>query len=517
MRDLRGRQQLCGLAASAGAGLMLLLALGHCTPGQARSDAAASGTGTVTPAAPLLALDAQPRAPSPPPVVAQAAPGPGPAVPDVATPGEMRHSVAPLVDRVKAQVVTILSTKIVRRVVREDPWSQFLREQFGAGGGPRVAQQRAESLGSGFVLDKSGVVLTNNHVVAGADEVMVKLSDDRLLSAKVLGSDPATDVAVVRIDKPPANMPAVTLGDSDRVRVGDYVLAIGNPLGLGQTVTMGIVSAKNRAIGEKLGDIDPRYQDFIQTDAAINQGNSGGPLFNFRGEVIGINSAIINPGVAMNVGFAIPINLARQIADQIRQTGQVARGYLGVGGEDFTPERADELKQPFTPGALVNVVGRGSPAEAAGIRPNDVIVEFAGKPVESFRRLPMAVAGLRPGEKAKVVFMRGGKRTETLVTLSGQGGAAAGATRLFLGVDVRPLDAREARAYRLGAGQGLAVTGVDPRGPASGVLEEGDVLLQLDGEPVTLERLRAAEVRLSRGARGMLVIQRGANRFVLKL
>ena len=137
----------------------------------------------------------------------------------------------------------------------------------------------------------------------------------------MLGSDPPTDVAVVRIDKPPADLQTVTLGDSDRVRVGDYVLAIGNPLGLGQTVTMGIVSAKNRVIGEKLGDIDPRYEDFIQTDAAINQGNSGGPLFNFRGEVIGINAAIINPGVAMNVGFAIPINLARQIADQIRQVG----------------------------------------------------------------------------------------------------------------------------------------------------------------------------------------------------
>jgi Do/DeqQ family serine protease len=486
-------------------GVFLLLSFGHCTPGHSRPDA------TAAPAGRELALAAPPAAPAP-------APPPGAAAPAAApTPGEMRHSVAPLVDRVKGQVVTILSTKIIRRVLREDPWNQFMREQFGlGGGGPRVAQQRAESLGSGFILDKTGIVLTNNHVVAGADEVVVRLADNRQLPAKVLGSDPATDVAVVKIDRPPGDLQAVTLGDSDRVRVGDYVLAIGNPLGLGQTVTMGIVSAKNRAIGEKLGDIDPRYQDFIQTDAAINQGNSGGPLFNFGGEVIGINSAIINPGVAMNVGFAIPINLARQIADQIRQTGRVARGYLGVGGEDFTAERAEEMGIPFTPGALINVVGRGSPAEAGGLRANDVIVEVAGKPIDSYRRLPIAVASLRPGEKAKVVFMRGGRRQETVVTLSGQS-AAAGGARLFLGVDVRPLDAREARALGLGGGQGLAVTGVDPRGPASGVLEEGDLLLQLDNAPVTLERLRAVEQRLARGARALLLIQRGGSRFVLKL
>jgi serine protease Do len=294
------------------------------------------------------------------------------------------------------------------------------------------------------------------------------------------------------------------------------VLAIGNPLGLGQTVTMGIVSAKNRAVGDRLGDLDPRYQDFIQTDAAINQGNSGGPLFNFAGTVIAINSAIINPGVAMNVGFAIPINLARQIADQIRATGRVARGYLGVGGEDFTPARADELHVPFTPGALVNVIGRGSPAEAVGLRPNDVIVEIAGRAIDGYRRLPIVVAALPPGEKLKIVFLRGAERKEVTATLAGQGTGTGGA-RLFLGVDVRPLDGRETRALALSPGQGLAVTGVDPRGPASGVIEEGDVLLQLDGQPVTLERMRAVEQRAARGMRSVLVIQRGNGRFAIRL
>src|SRR3954453_11749306 len=262
------------------------------------------------------------------------------APPGAAGGGAAPGNVAPLVERVKGAVVTIQSTKFIRRLAVEDPWSRMLREQFG-GPAPQATREKQEALGSGFIVDKSGIVLTNNHVVAGADEVVVRLPDNRHFAARVLGSDPPTDVAVVRIDKPPHDLQTVTLGDSDRVRVGDYVLAIGNPLGMGQTVTMGIVSAKNRVIGEKLGDIDPRYEDFIQTDAAINQGNSGGPLFNFRGEAVAINAAIINPGIAMNVGFAIPRNIARQIAHQIRKSGGVARAFLGVSGEDFTAERAE--------------------------------------------------------------------------------------------------------------------------------------------------------------------------------
>jgi serine protease Do len=421
--------------------------------------------------------------------------------------------VAPLVDRVKGAVVTIQSTKFIRRFAVEDPWSRMLREQLGVAG-PRPRREKQEGLGSGFVVDRSGIILTNNHVVAGADEVIVRLPDNRRFTAKVLGSDPPTDVAVVRLDKPPADLPAVTLGDSDHVRVGDYVLAIGNPLGLGQTVTMGIVSAKNRVIGEKLGDIDPRYEDFIQTDAAINQGNSGGPLFNFRGEVIGINSAIINPGVAMNVGFAIPINLARQIADQIRRSGKVARGYLGVSTEDFTAERAEELRVPFVAGALVNAVNPGSPAEAAGLRPNDVVAEFAGKSIDGYRRLLAVVGVLRPGEKAKIVYHRQGRRTETTVTL---GGAGQGGAMTLLGMELRPLEPRESAALGLPSGGGLAVVGVDPRGPASGAIEEGDVILGLDGRPVTLARLKALPARLARGEHTTMVIQRGPSRFALEL
>jgi serine protease Do len=464
----------------------------------------------LTRAAALFALVGLVSAPSG--VLAAAPPGALPAFG-----GGESGTVAPLVDRVKASVVTIQSTKIIRRPAMEDPWSRLMREQFGLGAAPRATQERQEALGSGFIVDRAGIILTNNHVVAGADEVLVKLTDNRQLSAKVLGSDPATDVAVIKLDKAPHDLQVVTLGDSEKVRVGDYVLAIGNPLGLGQTVTMGIVSAKNRIIGEKLGDIDPRYEDFIQTDAAINQGNSGGPLFNFRGEVIGINSAIINPGVAMNVGFAIPINLARQIADQIRASGRVARGYLGVGGEDFTAERAKEFGVSFTPGALLNVVGRGSPAEAVGLRPNDVIVELGGKPIDAYRRLTAAVALLRPGEKVKVIFVRAGKRGEAVVTLGAQGGGGSVGESTFLGVSLRQLDTPDATALGLPAGDGLLVTAVDPRGPASGVLEEGDILLLLDGHGVNLKRLRAVEERLSRGQHASLVIQRGQSRFLLRL
>jgi Do/DeqQ family serine protease len=439
-----------------------------------------------------------------------AAPPPG-----VAAPGTDTGTVAPLVDRVKGAVVTIQSTKFIRRFAVEDPWTRMMREQFGMPA-PRSSREKLEGLGSGFVVDKSGIILTNNHVVAGADEVVVKLSDNRQFAARVLGSDPPTDVAVVRLDKPPHDLQTVSLGDSDKLRVGDYVLAIGNPLGLGQTVTMGIVSAKNRVIGEKLGDVDPRYEDFIQTDAAINQGNSGGPLFNFRGEVVGINSAIINPGVAMNVGFAIPINLARQVGEQIRSAGHVARGYLGVGGEDFTPERAQQMHVEYTPGALLNVVGRGSPAEAAGLRPNDVIVELGGKTIDSYRRLPAAVAQMRPGEKAKVVYLRQGRRMEAMTTIGAQGGPRVGESTL-LGVQVKQLEPDEAAQVGLRPGEGLTVIAVDPRGPASGVLDEGDILLVLDNKPVTLQKLKAAEARLSRGVHSTLVIQRGQSRFALQL
>jgi serine protease Do len=423
----------------------------------------------------------------------------------VPTPGDMSRSVAPLVDRVKGSVVTIQSTKIIRRALHDDPLTQYLRERFGAGAPPPQTEQ---SLGSGFLIDKRGIILTNNHVVAGADEVKVLLSDGRSFDARVEGTDPATDVAVVRMNRPPGDLKPVALGDSDKVRVGDYVLAIGNPLGLGQTVTMGIVSAKNRAIGIGV------YEDFIQTDAAINQGNSGGPLFNFDGAVIGVNSAILNPAMAMNVGFAIPINLARAIGEQLLGgTHRVSRGYLGVGTDDLTPEMAQRLGVAFQRGALVNVVESGSPAARGGIRPNDIIVELGGRPVSGKSSLGLVTASRRPGETVKVGVVRGGKRVEVEVKLA-ENAASSGAE--ILGIRVQPLSPDEAQELGRPA---LKVVGVNPRGPASGSLQEGDIIIAVvlgrrEGR-ATAVALQQLQERVSHGGSGRLVILREGYQMVV--
>ncbi|MGA7745316.1 MAG: trypsin-like peptidase domain-containing protein [Polyangia bacterium] len=426
------------------------------------------------------------------------------------TPPEMGASVAPLVERVKASVVTIQSMKVIPRVMREDPFSQYFRERFGLGDAPSRRETQM-GLGSGFIVNKAGIILTNNHVVAGADEVWVQLGDQRRFEARVVGSDPATDVAVVKLNRPPGDMKPAALGNSEQVRVGDYVLAIGNPLGLGQTVTMGIVSAKNRMLGGRI----TQYEDFIQTDAAINQGNSGGPLFNFRGEVIGINSAILNPAMAMNVGFAIPINLARQIADQIQRSGSVARGYLGVGSEDLTPDKAKRIGIPFEAGALVNVVHPGSPAEAAGLRPNDVIVEVAGRRAESSAGLQRIVQSRAPGEAVAVVYLRGGRRVTEQVRLT-ENADLRGAQ--VLGMQVVPLSPSEAQEI---GSAGMKVVSVDRRSPASGSLQPGDVIthvvLGTQGKPATAALLKQLEQKLARGGGGRLVIVRDGYQLILTL
>ena len=448
-----------------------------------------------------------------------ATPKPVPAPPNMAPPGadpapptplDLQGSVAPLVNGVKASVVSIHTSKTIRRVVREDPFTQFLRERLGGGSAAPERRETQSGLGSGFLIDNQGTILTNNHVVAGADEVVVILDDERSFAPKVLGNDPGTDVAVVKIDKPPTDLHPAVLGDSDKVSVGDYALAIGNPLGLGQTVTMGIVSAKNRSLGTRLGDIEARYQDFIQTDAAINQGNSGGPLFNFKGQVIGVNSAILNPAVAMNVGFAIPINLAQRVASQLQRSGRVARGYLGVSTEDLTPDLAAKLKLQQTSGALVKAVVENSAAARAGLKVRDIIVEINGRPIDRRNQLAQVVAQLEPGTKAKVVFLRDGQRFETEAVLEE---TAAG--EQVLGVHVVPLSAEEAKAAGLRQGQGLRVVDVDPSGFTSGELRRDDLILALDRTPATLALLKRLEQVLHQGGWGRLIIQRGGQHFVL--
>jgi serine protease Do len=426
------------------------------------------------------------------------------------TPADLGTSVAPLVDRVKGSVVTIQSTKLIPRVVSEDPIAQMFRRQFGLGR-PSTRPETQRGLGSGFLVNKLGIVLTNNHVVAGADEVWVQLADERRFEARVVGSDPSTDVAVVRLDHPPGDLRPVQLGNSDQVRVGDYVLAIGNPLGLGQTVTMGIVSAKHRVLGGRV----TQYEDFLQTDAAINQGNSGGPLFNFKGEVIGINSAIINPAVAMNVGFAIPINLARQIADQIQRTGNVVRGYLGVGTEDLTPQKARALGIRFEPGALVNVVSPGSPAAAVGLRSNDVILEVGGRRIDGTTSLQRVVQSRAPKDAVEIAFLRGGQRGVVKVVLA-ENPALTG-TRV-LDMMLVPLTPSEASEVGM---PGLKVGSIDRRSPASGYLQAGDIITGVViGQQVkmaTVALLKHLEQRLARGTGGQLIFVRDGEQLVLTL
>jgi serine protease Do len=428
----------------------------------------------------------------------------------VPTPSEMGRSVAPLVDSVKESVVTIRSIKFIPRALRTDPLAELMRERFGMGSAPRGPEKAQQGLGSGFIIDSKGTILTNNHVVAGADEVQVVTSDGRVLPAKVVGSDPGTDVAVVRLTRPPGSLRVARLGDSDRLRVGDYVLAIGNPLGLGQTVTMGIVSAKNRTVD---GLVD--YQDFIQTDAAINQGNSGGPLFNFGGDVVGINSAIFNPARAMNVGFAIPINLAKSIADQILKTGRVGRGFLGISSQPLTPELARQVGVEFQPGAVVNRVERDGPAEKAGLRPNDVIVEVAGRRIDSGQVLDQVIKSRRPGETVTVVVDRQGKRVTLSATLA-ENIQLKGED--VLGMVVQRLAPEESAALGLPAGTGLRVVQVKPRGPVSGSLQDGDIIFMIAAPtraPATVEALRAFENRVGRRGHGQLVIVREGELFGL--
>jgi serine protease Do len=300
------------------------------------------------------------------------------------------------------------------------PFEDFFKDFFernqrggeGGGGGERRAPRRAQSLGSGFIVDSSGIVITNNHVIADADEIKVRLQDDTEYPAKVLGRDPKIDIAVLQIDPQGRKLPAVSFGNSDKLRVGDWVIAIGNPFGLGGTVTAGIVSARGRDINQG------PYDDFIQTDASINKGNSGGPLFNLKGEVIGINTAIFSQsGGSVGIGFAVSSRLAKPVIEQLREFGRTRRGWLGVRIQSVSEEIAESLGLSEAAGALVADVTSDGPAEAAGIKAGDVILKFDGKDVESMRRLPRIVAETRIGVEVPVEVWRDGAKVALKATI----------------------------------------------------------------------------------------------------
>ncbi len=290
----------------------------------------------------------------------------------------------------------------------EEPFGDFFKRFFDEDIPDRELKQ--QSLGSGFIIDKDGYIITNNHVVEGADEIKVKLADGREFKAKVIGRDPKTDLALIKITTLFKNLPVLPLGDSDKIRVGDWVLAIGNPFGLEHTVTQGIISATGRVIGSG------PYDNFLQTDAPINPGNSGGPLINLKGEVIGINSAIIASG--QGIGFAIPSNMAKSVVSQLKEKGKVVRGWIGVSVQTVTPEIAQSfgLKEPK--GALVGGVVNESPAGKAGIKRGDVIIAFNGTDIKQMSDLPRLVAETPVGKTVDIKVIRDGKEVDLKITVA---------------------------------------------------------------------------------------------------
>jgi serine protease Do len=354
-------------------------------------------------------------------------------------------------------------------------------------GGPTQRFER-RGLGSGVIVDPSGYILTNNHVVSGAQQITVRLADDREFKAKVIGADPPTDVALVKIEA--EKLPVAELGDSDKTQVGDWVIAIGAPFGLEHTVTAGIVSATGR---HNVGIAS--YESFIQTDAAINPGNSGGPLVNMHGQIIGMNTAIASQsGGYMGVGFAVPANMAREVMKQLREKGEVVRGWLGVGIQRLTPDLAESMKLKPDQGVLVSRVFEGGPADKAGLKAGDVIVELSGKPVKAPYELQNAVAWTAPGKTIDLVVLRGGKRMELKATVekrSPQAEVAAGRPGApldlkDLGIKVSNVTPEAAQRYGYKPGQGVLIASVDPGGlGAQAGIRAGMLILKLGEQTVT--------------------------------
>ncbi|MBA7542890.1 Periplasmic serine endoprotease DegP [subsurface metagenome] len=397
-------------------------------------------------------------------------------------PGSFSH----LAKKASPSVVNISTVKVIKggRQVPlpfgpNDPFREFFERYFGDQA-PRDFKQR--SLGTGFIIDKEGFILTNNHVVEQTDEIKVTLNDKREFDAKIIGRDPKTDLALIRIesDHPLTPLP---LGDSDKLEVGDWVMAIGNPFGLGHTVTAGIVSAKYRKIGAGA------YDNFIQTDASINPGNSGGPLLNTTGEVVGVNSAILSQsGGSVGIGFAIPINMAKDLLPQLKK-GKVVRGWLGVMIQEITPELKDKLNLKEEKGALVGDVVAEGPADKAGIKRGDVIVSFDGKEISEANDLPFIVASTPVGKTVTVEVSREGKKEHFQVQIEElkeeRQAQVVSEARPNLGLTVREITPELARNFGLSEASGVVVVQVQNNTPAQEAgLAPGDIILEMDQVPV---------------------------------
>lgn len=441
---------------------------------------------------------------------------------------QMGKAFASIVEKTSPAVVSLKSQSTVSRESSRYFDSPFGEDPFEFWFGPRTPRERTPqrrnreqavtALGSGFLISSDGYILTNNHMVGDAKKVEIELGDGRKFTAKIIGTDPDSDIAVVKIDA--ENLPYLELGDSDALQVGEWVVAIGNPLGFSHTVTAGIVSAKGRSVG--LADIE----NFIQTDAAINRGNSGGPLLNLDGKVVGINTAIVGATGNIGIGFAIPINMAKHAYKQLREGKSVERGFIGVQFEQLTPEMAASLSLPEdTKGVTVSMVVKDSPAEEAGLKVYDVIVEFEGRPVEKSNEFVSRVSMLEPGTKVNVVVLREGKRKNFTIKLAkrppGQELAGKAQTDVFeeLGFSVDNLTDELAQRLGLEGQSGVVVTEVDPGSQAAEIgLEPGVLIRQVNRREVnnTREFNEAIEKSKDKGS-ALLLVQREKSTFLALL
>lgn len=402
-------------------------------------------------------------------------------------------------EKVSPAVVNISAEKVVEQRFHDSfPFDEFFRRFFGEvperEDTPRKMKTR--SLGSGFIFKKEGFILTNNHVVTGADDIWVKVADGNEYKAELMGADKETDIAVLKID-PDQDLPTVELGDSDSIRVGDWAVAIGNPfpqLGLDRTVTVGVISAKGRRGLDFGGELTPYYQNFIQTDASINPGNSGGPLVDIEGKVIGINSAITNPtGMRFNVGigFAIPINLAKSVLPYLIAGEGVARGFLGVIIRNLDSDLVESLDLPSTDGVLVQQIQEGSPAQEAGLKRGDMIVEFNQKAITSADQFVLLVAEAHPDTKVKLKIIREKKELNISVTLADRMDfvytepPSKSEAEKWLGLDVVTITKALANQYELDYRAGVLVTSVEPGSPAHKKgIRTGDLILEIDQQEI---------------------------------
>ncbi|HEX7954635.1 MAG TPA: DegQ family serine endoprotease [Burkholderiales bacterium] len=426
-----------------------------------------------------------------------------------------------LVEKQGPAVVNVSTTSSARSagaqspVPEDDPFYDFFR-RFGP---PQPREYESRSLGSGFIVSADGYILTNAHVVDMADDVTVKLNDKREFKAKVIGADKRTDVAVIKIEA--SGLPAVRIGDPEKLKVGEWVLAIGSPFGFESTVTAGIVSAKGRSLPQE------NYVPFIQTDVAINPGNSGGPLFNLKGEVVGINSQIYSrTGGFMGLSFAIPIDVAMNISNQLRTSGRVSRGRIGVVIQEVTKELAESFGLPKASGALVNSVEKGGPADKAGIEASDVILKFDGKDVASSADLPRIVAQTRPGSKASVQIWRKGATRDLSVTVGempeekmAQRGtrkeAKPGNVVARLGLALSELNAEQRK--ELGINAGLLVEDAQGAAAKAGI-RRGDILLAINNQDVkSIDQLNQLLGQFEKARSVALLIRRGESALYVPL